>query len=264
MLTRRGRVALVLALALLIAGRILGVTELFGLAAAAAAVVGLGIARVRAPRLRVSLSAQVAPPVISAGDLAALEVAIENSGTVPTPAGRLQLVPAGGGEGPLIEVPRLVPGERATVSLRLPTERRGRHEVTGFDAVLVDAVGTARRRVTGLGATRFGVRPVVEALSAALPAGGGGAELETTRSSAERLRSGASLLRPYMAGDDLRRVHWPTTARIGDIMVSRAAIATGRRRPGSPSSCPPTWLPAATREQRANVSSTPCASPPAC
>jgi uncharacterized protein (DUF58 family) len=218
-LTRRGKVVLVLAFVLLVAGRILGVTELFGLAAAAVVVVAVGVTRARAPRLRVTLSGQVAPPVIAAGDLAALEVAIENSGTVPTPAGRLQLVPAGGADGPLIEVPRLVPGERASVSLRLPTERRGRHEVTGFDAVLVDALGTARRRITGLGPTRFGVRPVVEALSATLPAGGGGAELETTRSSADRLRSGASLLRPYVPGDDLRRVHWPTTARIGDIMV---------------------------------------------
>jgi len=218
-LTRRGRAALVLSVALLVAGRILGVTELFGVAATAAAAVALGAAMVRSPRLRVALSATVAPPVISIGDRASLEIVIENSGSVPTPGGRLQLVPAGGGDGPLVEVPRIVPGERATVSLRLPTDRRGRHEVTGFDAVLADPLGIARRRVTGLGATRFGVRPVAEPLSGVLPIGGGGADLETTRSSAERLRTGASLLRPYVAGDDLRRVHWPTTARIGDLMV---------------------------------------------
>lgn len=219
MLTHRGRVALVLAVAMLIAGRLLGVTELFGLAAAVLAVVLVAIARVRAPHLRVNLSAAAAPPVVSVGDQAALELAVENSGSLPTPARRLQLVPAAGAEGPLVEVPRLVPGERATVALRLPTDRRGRHEVTGFDAILVDGLGTARRRVSGIGPSRYRVRPVAEPLTTSLPTGGGGAELETTRSSAERLRSGASLLRTYVAGDDLRRVHWPTTARVGDLMV---------------------------------------------
>ncbi len=208
-----------LAVAMLVAGRILGVTELFGLAAAAGAVVAFGVTRVRSPRLRVALSAEVAPPVLSVGDPATLELSIENSGTVPTPTGRLHLVPTGGGDGPLVEVPRLVPGERATVSLRLPTGRRGRHEVAGFDAVLVDGLGTARRSLTRVGTSRYGVRPVAEPLSGAVPSGGGGADLETTRSSADRLRSGASLLRPYLPGDDLRRIHWPTTARIGDLMV---------------------------------------------
>lgn len=219
MLTRRGRAVLLLALVLLVAGRILGVTELFGFAAAAIAVVIFGVVRVRAPQLRIALSAQVAPPVISVGDLAALEITIENTGTVPTPSGRLEVLPASDGDGPLIEVPRLVPGESATVALRLPTSRRGRHQVAGFDAVVVDALGTARRRVTALGTTRYGVRPAVEPLSETLPSGGIGADLETTLSSAERLRSGASLLRPYLAGDDLRRIHWLTTARVGDLMV---------------------------------------------
>ncbi|MGO9559855.1 MAG: DUF58 domain-containing protein [Acidimicrobiales bacterium] len=219
MLTRRGRVVLGLAVVLLVVGRILGVTEMFGLAAAAFAVVALGVARVRAPQLRVNLGARVIPPVIRVGELATLELSVENAGLSPTPSGRLQLVPAGGAEGPVIEVPRLVPGEKATVSLRLPSDRRGRHDVTGFDAVLTDALGTARRRVTGIGPSRYGVRPVAEPLSALLPSGGQQADLETTRSSAERLRSGASLLRSYIAGDDLRRVHWPTTARVGDLMV---------------------------------------------
>ena len=219
MLTPRGRVVLSLAVALLVAGRILGVTELFGLAAAALAVVALGASRVRAPQLRIAVSTKVVPPVLSVGDAATLEIAVENSGTVPTPSGRLQLLPSGGADGPVIVVPRLVPGEHATVSLKLTTERRGRHQVSGFDAVLVDALATARRRITSVGASRYGVRPLAEPLPGPLPSGGGGADLETTLSSAERLRSGASLLRPYIAGDDLRRVHWPTTARVGDLMV---------------------------------------------
>lgn len=219
MLTRRGRVVLCIALVLLIAGRILGVTELFALAAAAVAVVVIGLIRVRAPQLRVTLSARVTPPVISVGEPATFELTVENSGAVPTPGARLHLVPESGSAGAVIEVPRLVPGESASVALRLPSEKRGRHEVRGYEAVLGDVLGTAQRRVSGIGTVRYGVRPLAETLSGMLPSGDGGADLETTRSSAERLRSGASLLRPYVAGDDLRRVHWATTARVGDLMV---------------------------------------------
>lgn len=219
MLTRRGKLVLALALLLLIAGRILGVTELFGLAAAGVAVVVTGVVRLRTPQLRVVLSSRVVPAVIARGDLATLEVAIENVGSVPTQAGRISLVALAESGGPLIEVPRLVPGERASVALRLPTERRGRHEVSGFEAVLGDSLGTCRRRLTSLAGVRYGVRPLPEELPASLPAGEGGADLETTRSAADRLRSGASLLRPYIAGDDLRRIHWATTARVDQLMV---------------------------------------------
>lgn len=219
MLTARGRAVLGVAAVLLVAGRILGVAELYGLAVAAASVVGLGALRVRAPHLKVAVAAAAVPAVIAVGDPASLELSLENTGTVPTPAGRLRLVPAGQSPGPLVEVPRLVPGEQATVTLRLPSERRGRHEVAGFEAELVDSLGTARRRVTGIGPTRYGIRPAPEPLPGALPSGGGGSDVETTRSSADRLRTGASLLREYQPGDDLRRVHWPTTARVGALMV---------------------------------------------
>ncbi|MHB8245769.1 MAG: DUF58 domain-containing protein [Acidimicrobiales bacterium] len=242
-MTRRGRLVLGLALALLVAGRILGVTELFGLATAAVSVVLLGLARVRAPQLRVSLSAQATPAVISVGEVATLELTVENSGAVPSPVGRLQIVPAGNGDGPLVVVPRLVPGERAMVSLRLPTDRRGRHEVTGFDVVLVDSLGTARRRLTGTGPSRYGVRPMAEPLSAALPSGGAGTDLETTLSSAERLSSGASLLRPYIVGDDLRMVHWPTTARVGDLMVREGGDRERDAAPGVAILLSPSFFP---------------------
>ncbi len=219
MLTRRGRLVLGLAVALLVVGRIIGVTELFGLAAAGVAVVLVGVARVRAPRLRLSLSTRVMPATISKGELATLELSAENTGSVPTLAGRLRVFPTGPSAGPVIEVPRLVPGERAAVSLRLPTERRGRHEVSGFEAYLDDGLGLCRRRLTSLRPTRYGVRPLTEALPATLPAGEGGTDLETTRSAADRLAGGASLLRPYIPGDDLRLVHWKTTARVDQLMV---------------------------------------------
>jgi uncharacterized protein (DUF58 family) len=42
---------------------------------------------------------------------------------------------------------------------------------------------------------------------------------EGTVSAAERLANGSSMLRRYAQGDDLRRIHWRTTARVGELMV---------------------------------------------
>jgi uncharacterized protein (DUF58 family) len=201
-----------------VAGRVLGVAELFGLAVAAVVLVLVGTVRVRAARLEVSLRAAVVPVVASVSERAVLELTVENTGSDPTPDRRLRLLPQAGAPGPMVEVPRLVPGERAAVSLAVPTSRRGWHEVAGFDGLLVDGLGLAERRLASVGPSRYGIRPAYEVLAQVLPAAGGDG-LETTESAAERIRSGTSLLRPYVAGDDLRRAHWPTTARVGEIMV---------------------------------------------
>ena len=55
---------------------------------------------------------------------------------------------------------------------------------------------------------------------------------ESTRSAAERLVTGSSMLRRYAQGDDLRRVHWRTTARRSASSWS-ARAATGTTRTGS-------------------------------
>ncbi len=230
MLTRRGRFVLWMALLLLVAGRLLGVTELFGLAAAAVTVVVVGVLRVRSPNLKLVVSATVVPQVIEAGETAMLELTVENAGSVPTPRDRLFLV-SSPRLGPEVHIPRLVPGDLATVSLRLSTERRGRHELPGLDAMVVDGLGAAQRKLTSTGRTRYGVRPPAEALPAVLPSSRSGSGLETTRASVERLRSGASLLRPYVPGDGLRRVHWPTTARLGDLIVREGGDRERDARP---------------------------------
>jgi hypothetical protein len=63
------------------------------------------------------------------------------------------------------------------------------------------------------------VLPRVEALESVLPNGLGRAGSDGTRSLAAQLGAGSSLLRRYADGDDLRRVHWRTTARVGELMV---------------------------------------------
>ncbi len=172
----------------------------------------------RVPRVRAVLSHRMAPEQMTAGQPAVLELFVENTALQPTPANRLQLVPRGPGRHRIL-VPRLAPGERATATIGLDTARRGPHTIRGYDLLVTDGLGLALQRVISSGVLKYTVCPQVEELPQTLPLTAGSSAVESTRSAAQRLRSGLSTLRGYIEGDDLRRIHWPTTARVGDLMV---------------------------------------------
>lgn len=232
MLTRRGRASLVACVVLLVAGRVLGITELFGVLAAIAALLIVSVVRVRGSHARTTVSARLSPEVIEAGQPTVLELFVENTGAVPTPANRLQMLPAGGGRHRIL-VPRLSPAERAMVTIGLDSTRRGRHSINGYDVVLTDGLGLATERLTSTGRVTYLVRPRIEELPHTLPLSAGLGGYESTHSAAERILTGASMLRPYVPGDDLRRIHWPTTARVGDLMVREGGDPDFSRRSGT-------------------------------
>ncbi len=232
MLTRRGKAALVAFVVLLVAGRILGVTELFGIAVALLVLVVVSVVRLRLSHVRAHLSARLSPEVIEAGQPTVLELFIENSGIVPSPGNRLQLLPSSGGRHRIL-VPRLAPGERATVTIGLDSSRRGRHSIAGYDAVMSDGLGLASQRLVATGSVAYLVRPRSEELPHTLPLSTGISGQESTHSAADRLLTGSSMLRLYAPGDDLRRVHWPTTARVGELMVREGGDPDTANRSGT-------------------------------
>lgn len=230
MLTSRGRRTLGGALAAAVCGRLFAVPELFGLAAAAVVLVVAALGRVWLARGGVQLLARAIPDIVDVGEPAVLEITVEESGVVGPPAASVVLVPdpaphpkedvrVGGRRPDKIVVPRLAKGAQAHVELALPTDRRGVVESDGFDAFIVDTLGLARRPLAQCRPARCTVLPRIEPLSSVVPRGLGRVGVESTRSAAERLHSGISLLRPYSPGDDLRRIHWRTTARVGELMV---------------------------------------------
>jgi uncharacterized protein (DUF58 family) len=216
----------------LVAGRVLGVTELFGIAAALLALVVVSVVRMRTSHVRAAVSSRLSPEVIEAGQPTVLELFVENTGLVPTPASRLQLVPTGGGRHRIL-IPRLAPGERATVTIGLDSSRRGRHGISGYDVLLTDGLGLASQRLVSTGTIAYLVRPRTEELPHTLPLSAGPGGHESTHSAAERILTGASMLRGYVPGDDLRRIHWPTTARVGELMVREGGDPDSSNRSGT-------------------------------
>jgi uncharacterized protein (DUF58 family) len=232
MLTRRGKAALTVGLVMLLAGRILGVTELFGISMAILALAVASVVRVRISHVRTSVSARLSPEVIEATQPTVLELFVENTGMSQTPGTRVQIVPTGGGRHRVL-IPRLAPGERAAVTIGLDTSLRGRHAITGYDVVLTDGLGLATVRLVSTGSISYIVRPRTEELPHVLPLTAGLGDRESTHSAAERILTGASMLRGYVPGDDLRRIHWPTTARIGELMVREGGDPDTDNRSGT-------------------------------
>jgi uncharacterized protein (DUF58 family) len=118
-----------------------------------------------------------------------------------------------------VMVPPVAPASETEVTGMIPTRRRGVFDVGPFDIERIDpfwlTVGTRRQdeRATVI------VHPKVYDL-----VGPQGAvrvvenESVLRRASADPM-SGFVSMREYVAGDDPRMIHWPTTARTGTLMV---------------------------------------------
>ncbi len=113
-----------------------------------------------------------------------------------------------------------LPRDRAVrLSYPLHLAERGVHTLGPLVARITDPFGLAEFRCTLAGRSRLVVRPVVAPLTG-MPAGG---ELGSGAAGAGRVGAGpgqdAVVVRSYRQGDDLRQVHWRTTARRDELMV---------------------------------------------
>lgn len=122
-------------------------------------------------------------------------------------------------------------GASIEATYRIPTARRGRHELGPLLAIIGDPLGLAQRAWEVADVTDIIVRPRVHAVLAPRRAGGGdqdpradGARVPAFEPAGEFLG-----LRDYEPGDDPRRVHWRSTARLGELVVRQdEAAAPGR------------------------------------
>ncbi|TDV57159.1 DUF58 domain-containing protein [Actinophytocola oryzae] len=134
---------------------------------------------------------------------------------------RLDAVDLIGGTPIGIEVPALAPGEESSVDYPVPTTRRG--------VLAIGPLELRRPGLAGLAGARMSLGEVtdVRVVPRVLPVRGLPAGVRRGHVGAdERVeRGGTDLvgLREYVAGDDLRRLHWATSARTGVLMVREDA-----------------------------------------
>lgn len=219
MLTRQGWLLLLAAAGLVLAGRVFSVIEFFVAGAAAGLLPLVALAYVRLVRLRLRVSRTITPTRVHAGDTTRVELAAANHGRRRTPVLSLR-DPVGGTRGARLYLAPLRPGERARATYRLPTSRRGVLQVGPLTLEIADPFGLATRRATGAPSLEVTVFPQVERI-VALRGGGDRNPLGSVahRNALGRQGDDFYALREYVLGDDLRRVHWKSTARSEDLMV---------------------------------------------
>ncbi|SER83645.1 DUF58 domain-containing protein [Streptomyces qinglanensis] len=172
----------------------------------------------RPPRL--AARRRVTPRKVARGDRAEGAVTLTHTGG-RTRRG-LEVVDRCGERPLVLRVPPLAAGAEHTVRYALPTERRGRIALGPLRLERTDPLGLARRvRVFGPGeggTDALLVRPRVCPLPV-LPSGTAHHVEGPTSDTADEGSLTFHALREYVLGDDLRRVHWRSTARTGTLMV---------------------------------------------
>ncbi len=221
-LTPAGWCTLTAAVLLFGGGVVLGYSELVVLATAGVLAV-LGGMAFTFPSSPLRVHRQIAPAKVARGDPAVGVLSVSNAGR--RRHGGLQAVDVVGGSAVSVAVPALPAGGRRTVSYRLPTERRGKIAVGPLRLIRADPLGMARR-VSPCGDPEWLlVRPRVFALPV-LPAGRARHLEGSTSDSALSGTTTFHSLREYVPGDDLRHIHWRSSARLGTLMTRELVDAS--------------------------------------
>lgn len=257
--TRRGWEVAAGGVGVVLLGRALGLVELYVVGTAALCLVAAAAAWARLNRFEVEARRALHPPRVHVGGDSRVELSVWNRGRgrspvllavdplVPSPAGSggRQHGPAGSGpdggqQAARFQIPPLDQGERAQAAYHLPTQRRGVFGLGPLQLELRDPFGLASLRVEAAGRTQLTVLPRVDAIPAPPHTPGhdphAGADHPTFLGPRGE---DFYALRPYQVGDDLRRVHWPSTARRDDLMIrqdelpwqGRATVVLDLRRP---------------------------------
>ena len=208
--------------AAVIGGRAFAIGELhvIGLTAAAAVVIALAVRLAHPSRL--SIRRRVSSTMVAVSDPLDVQLEITNRARLPSPTVRVS-EPVTGGGGVRRSVAPVPGGAAATQSYRLQPARRGVLEIGPTLLTDIDGLGLAhRRRITG-SRTRVVVHPPIEQLAAPrLPVGGDlSLPIEFRRRPLGLSSEEFDVLRPYAEGDDLRHIHWRSTARLDEFTVRR-------------------------------------------
>src|SRR5687767_9433600 len=153
---------------------------------------------------------------------ASAEVLLEITNADARPGGLWGLtepLPAELGRSPRFVVDRLAAGATATLRYRVHGGRRGRHVLGPLRLRLMDPFGLVERNAVGADSAVLLVVPRVRPLGAGGPAGGQGGGGEGSRRTIAVHGEDDVSTREYRHGDDLRKVHWRATARMGELMV---------------------------------------------
>ena len=221
-LTTRGRSFLGAGAALLVASVPSAEKDLLRVALLVLALPLVSAVVVSRTRYRLSSARRLGSARTAAGQETTVTIRLDNISRLPT--GLLLLedrVPYVLGSRPRFVLDRVEPRGRREVTYPVRSEVRGRFPIGPMSLRLTDPFGLCELQRSFSSRDTLVVTPQVSSLpSVSLSGEWAGSGESRSRSLASAGEDDAGT-REYRQGDDLRRIHWRSTARVGQLMVRR-------------------------------------------
>ncbi|MEU8999216.1 DUF58 domain-containing protein [Streptomyces caniferus] len=221
-LTTRGRSFLAAGVAAVACSYLLGQADLLRVGLLLAALPLVCVLVLHRTRYRVAGSRTLAPARVSAAAESRVRLRMENISRLPTGVLMLQdRVPYVLGPRPRFVLDRVEAGGRREVSYRVRSDLRGRYPLGPLQLRLSDPFGMCELTRSFSSVDTLTVVPRVEPLPPVRLAGEAAGYGDGRQRSLALAGEDDLIPRDYRHGDDLRRVHWRSTARFGELMVRR-------------------------------------------
>ncbi|MFF3766812.1 DUF58 domain-containing protein [Streptomyces sp. NPDC001922] len=221
-LTTRGRSFLAAGVAAATCAYVLGQPDLLRVGLLLAVLPLVAVTVLFRTRYRVAGSRRLSPGRVPAGSESRVYLRVDNVSKLPTGLLMLQdRVPYVLGPRPRFVLDRVEAGGRREVSYRVRSDLRGRYPLGPLQLRLSDPFGMCELTRAFSAHDTLTVVPRVEALPAVRIAGDASGFGDGRHRSLALAGEDDVIPRGYRTGDDLRRVHWRSTARYGELMVRR-------------------------------------------
>ncbi|CAN5614845.1 DUF58 domain-containing protein [soil metagenome] len=219
--TGRGWVVASTGLGILVLGAIFGNQPLQQLGFGLIALVGLALLVVRRGRFSLTAARTISPARTRPQQQVSIELVLTNKGRGAAPMLLLEeRLPPGLSGHTRFGLHGIEPGGHREAGLRVTPARRGRYAIGPLQISVIDPFGLARTTSEAAPPTPLLVHPAIEPLG--LPREQG-ERRSMSQASLRRLSGGRGedfyTMREYVEGDDLRKVHWASTAKRGRFMI---------------------------------------------
>ncbi len=218
-LTRAGSGLLVVCAISLALGRIFGLVELYLLAAMCGLALIFAVLSTLSARVQLRVSRVATPARLRVGTPARVDLSLTNVSRRRTPVLHLRDQVQDSAGASLILAPIAGYGT-AKIAYRLPTRRRGILRIGPLDLKVGDPLGLTMSLIQA--SDQISLIVHAELVDLGVLHAIAGNDPTADQQPIRALASGGDeffALRPYVIGDELRRVHWRASARTGDLVV---------------------------------------------
>ena len=220
--TTRGWTAIGVAAALLMLWSAFGERELMTTALFLASAVALGVLFVRMTTPSVDIDRRLYPPAVYAGDTVTVEVHVASRRRLRNVEVEDMVHGLGVAR---FAASRAAPSDPLIARYEVACRERGAYAVGPTSVAVSDPFALAEHRTSAGVVDRLVVYPRIEKLHGFPSVRGNDPAIQATRPTfAPNGGDDFFTLREYQTGDDLRKVHWPSSAKRDDLVIKQLEV----------------------------------------